>query len=89
MSSSSPHYHLRLYVAGGGARSRSAVLAVSALCDGGADDRIDLEIIDVYHGAQLAHQDGVRGVPALVRVSPTPVRRLVGDLSDASTLLQV
>lgn len=89
MSSARPTYHFRLYVAGGGARSRSAVLAVSTLCAGGCDERIDLEVIDVYHRAQLAYEDGVRGVPALVRLSPGPVRRIVGDLSDASSLLRV
>lgn len=89
MSEYTPTQRLRLYVAGGGWNSRQAVLTVSELCARPSLGPVQLDVIDVYRQPQLAQEDGIRGVPALVRMSPGPVRRLVGDLSDESRLMSI
>ncbi|MEX1364232.1 MAG: circadian clock KaiB family protein [Nannocystaceae bacterium] len=78
--------HLRLYVAGGAPRSRRAIELVSRVCARYLPDSAQLEVVDVYRDSALAAEHGVRGVPALVRLAPGPLRRMVGDLGDESTL---
>ncbi|MCA9652831.1 MAG: circadian clock KaiB family protein [Myxococcales bacterium] len=86
MPSSAPSFHLRLYVAGGAPRSLRAVESVSRVCARHLAGRYELDVVDVYRQPELAAREGVRGVPALVRVSPPPMRRIVGDLGDESKL---
>lgn len=78
--------HLRLYVAGGAPRSRRAIELVSLVCARHLPDSAELEVVDVYRDPALAAEHGVRGVPTLVRLAPGPIRRMVGDLGDESTL---
>lgn len=80
ISASSP-ITLRLYVAGGGPRSRRAVEAVSEWRRRNRDElpALALEVIDVHEDVSQALDDGVVGVPALVRVGPGPVRQWAGD----------
>ncbi|MCA9708103.1 MAG: circadian clock KaiB family protein [Myxococcales bacterium] len=82
-------YRFRLYVAGGAARSRRAVEVISRLCAARLPGCVAIDVIDVHREPQRALDDGIFGVPALVRVSPPPVRRLVGDLSDETRVSSV
>ena len=45
------------------------------------------EVIDVLERPDLAEQDRIFATPALVRLSPLPVRKLIGDLSDRDIVL--
>lgn len=80
-------YVLRLYVAGATPGSARAVEAMRDLCDEYLRHRYELEVIDVYQQPQLALDEEIDAVPALVKVSPLPVRRIVGDLSDTEHVL--
>jgi circadian clock protein KaiB len=79
-------YFLRLYVAGANARSRQALRRVFQLCEEEQKDNYELEVIDVYQQPELARQDQIVATPTLVRFLPLPVRRYIGNLSDASGL---
>jgi circadian clock protein KaiB len=85
--SSSDHYSLRLYVAGTTPRSLRAIQNTKRICDERLTGRYDLEIVDVYQQASMAAADQIVAVPTLLRVSPGPVRRLIGDLSNESMVL--
>lgn len=78
-------WRLRLYVAGSTARSSRAIRKVTRIC-AVCRPGCELEIVDVYQRPDLAAHDGVIAVPTLVRHSPLPVRRLIGDLSDRARL---
>jgi circadian clock protein KaiB len=78
---------LRLYVAGESPRSRAAVLALRALCDRAFAGRVVIEVVDVLHEPARARLAGVFAVPTVVRERPLPMRRVVGDLSDAARVL--
>lgn len=80
-----PVHRLRLYVAGGAPRSLLAVETVSRVCEQ-LPGTVELDVVDVYREPERARREGIRGVPALVRLSPRPVRRLVGDLGDESKI---
>ena len=75
---------LRLYVAGASIRSRQALLRARDLCENALNGEYQLEVIDVYQQPALARDGQIIATPTLVRESPKPVRRLVGDLSNIS-----
>ena len=47
-----------------------------------------LEIIDISHDVERATADDIVAVPTLIRVSPQPSRRIVGDLTRTERVLQ-
>lgn len=80
-------YLLRLYVAGMTPRSTAAILAMKALCREELSGCHDLEVIDIYQQPQLAEQDHVVALPTVIKTSPPPSRRSVGDLTDRSRVM--
>jgi circadian clock protein KaiB len=79
-------YVLRLYVAGATDRSRQAILRARALCETEFKDNFELEVIDVYQQPILARDGQIVATPTLVKEFPRPVRRLIGNLSNATGL---
>jgi circadian clock protein KaiB len=77
---------LRLYVAGATDRSRPAILRARQLCEVEFPGNFELEVIDVYQQPILARDGQIVATPTLVRQFPPPVRRLIGDLSNATSL---
>lgn len=79
-------YILRLYVAGATERSRQAVLRARQLCEVELKDNFELEVIDVYQQPILARDGQIVATPTLVRESPLPLRRLIGNLANTAGL---
>lgn len=73
---------LRLYVAGSAPNSALAVGNLRAICDAHFASTPELEIVDMLKYPQRALADGIIVTPTLLRVSPAPMRRLIGTLSD-------
>ena len=48
---------------------------------------IELEIIDVLEQPQRALADGILVTPSLTKVSPSPLAKIVGNLSDTGSVL--
>ena len=46
-----------------------------------------VEIIDLMEDPQRAHHDQILAIPTLVRRLPEPIRRIIGDLSNAERVL--
>ncbi len=78
---------LRLYIAGMSERSHQAVLRARKLCEAEFTGNFELEVIDVYQQPILARDGQILATPTLVREFPRPIRRLIGDLSNATGLL--
>jgi circadian clock protein KaiB len=57
------------------------------ICERYLPGRYDLEVVDMYQQPALARADRIVAAPTLVRRSPGPLRRLVGDLSDEARVL--
>ena len=72
---------LRLYVVGGTQLADRAVGTLRRLQEEHLPDA-SLEIVDLNEQPEVAEQAGILATPLLVRLSPEPVRRIVGDLSD-------
>jgi circadian clock protein KaiB len=82
----SPRYVLRLFVTGMTPRSTRAIRSVRDLCERRLKDRFDLEIVDVYQQPQLMQGEQILATPTLVKYQPGPLRRIIGDMSDANRL---
>jgi circadian clock protein KaiB len=80
-------FMLRLYVAGTTPRSAQAILDAESLCEKHLGGRFKLEVIDIYQRPALARDEQIIAVPTLVRRLPEPLRKLVGDLSNAERVL--
>jgi circadian clock protein KaiB len=75
-------WRLRLYVRGESPTTAAAIDSVRAICEAYAAGDHELEIIDIDEQPDRAADEQIIALPTLVRLSPEPVRRLVGDLSD-------
>jgi circadian clock protein KaiB len=81
-------YDLTLFVSGASDRSARAIVDARRLCDDDLAGRLRLSVVDVHDDPAASHASGGHAVPTLVRTGPPPVRRLVGDLSDAGKVLR-
>ena len=79
---------LRLFVAGTSSRSQRTITNLRDICAAYLDGRFDLEIVDIYQHPTLAAADQIVAAPTLLKLSPLPVRRIIGDLSDIARVLR-
>ncbi len=75
-------FNLRLYVAGVTPKSLMAISNLRKICEK-LPVLYHLEIIDLLKNPALARDHQILALPTLVRALPGPVRKVVGDLSDA------
>lgn len=78
---------LQLYIAGMSDNSARAIQNITRLCDQYPENRIDLEIIDIYKDPSLAETQKIVFSPSLIRQFPLPQKILIGDLSDTKKVL--
>jgi len=80
-------YVLRLYVSGSTSKSALAVENIKRICEQYLKNRYDLEVIDIYQQPKLARDEQIVAVPTLIKQFPSPMRRLIGDLSNLKRVL--
>jgi circadian clock protein KaiB len=80
-------WELRLYVAGQSKKSLAAVSNLTRLCDEHLAGKYRIEVIDLLKNPQLAAGDQILAIPTLVRKLPSPVRKIIGDLSNTERAL--
>ena len=83
----SDKWELRLYIAGNTPKSNAALTNLKKYCEEHLCDRYELEVIDLLQHPQLAAGDQILAIPTLVRKVPVPVRKIIGDLSNAEKVL--
>ena len=81
-------FKFRLYVADRTPNSALALANLTALCRTYLPDRHEIEIVDVLRRPERAMADGIFMTPALVKLSPSPIIRLIGTLSKTQATLQ-
>ncbi len=84
---SSAKYVLKLYVAGTTQMSLHAVANVKSLCEENLKGSYELEVIDLYQQPILAKGEQIIATPTLIKKLPLPLRRVIGDMSDAERVL--
>jgi circadian clock protein KaiB len=80
-------YKLRLYITPRTTNSQRAISNLDALCQEDLPVRLEVEIIDVTEQPALAERDKILATPTLVRQTPGPIRKIIGDLSDRERVL--
>lgn len=80
-------YVLRLCISGMTPRSREAILNLKHICETHLHGQYQLEVIDIYQHPELAAKHQILATPTLVKTLPSPLRRLIGDLSDTTKTL--
>jgi circadian clock protein KaiB len=81
-------WHLRLYVAGPSPKSMTAHMNLRRLCEEFLGPGVAIEVIDLLERPHLASADQILAIPTLIRILPTPVRRVVGDLSEIDRVVR-
>lgn len=80
-------FRFQLYVAGEAPNSVHAIANLAAFCREHLPDRYEIEIIDVFREPKRALAESIFMTPTLVVRTPPPVRKIVGTLSQAQTIL--
>ena len=70
-----------LYIAGGMAKSSSAISNLKQICNSYLGNDYAIEVIDLLEHPELARQHQILAVPTAIRTYPLPERRVIGDLS--------
>lgn len=79
---------LRLYVAGNAPNSVMAIANIKAICTEHFNGVHELEIIDMLAHPARGLADRIIVTPTLVRLSPSPIQLVIGNLSNAVQVLQ-
>lgn len=82
-----PVWELRLYVAGMTPTSIRAFENLKRLCEEHMHGAYRIQVVDLLERPMLARGDQIVAVPTLVRRLPTPVKKIIGDLSNTERVL--
>ena len=80
-------YLLKLYITGASPNSAKAVNNIKNICEKYLKNRYELEIIDIYQQPLLATSEQIIALPLLIKSSPLPAKRLIGNMSDIQKVL--
>ena len=82
-----PVWNLWLYVAGPTPKSAAAFRNLERICEEHLAGRYHIEVIDLMKNPQIARDDQIVAVPTVVRKRPSPIRKIIGDLSNTERVL--
>lgn len=77
----------QLYINGHSSNSVQAVNTLLEICNDNLKGKYQLEIIDIQKDPDRAEEAGIIAIPTLIRLSPTPISRIIGALNVRSRVL--
>jgi circadian clock protein KaiB len=80
-------WDLVVYVANASPKGQRAIENLRRACEEHLAGRYKIEVVDVIANPRRAAADNILAAPTVVRRFPSPIRKLVGDLSDSDRLL--
>jgi circadian clock protein KaiB len=80
-------WNLRIYVAGDSPKSRTALENLQRLCERYLTGKYHIDVVDLKLQPELAKLDQILALPTLIRKIPEPMKRIIGDLSNADRAL--
>jgi circadian clock protein KaiB len=80
-------WDFRLYVAGQTAKSVAAFKNLQRICEEHLTGKHSIEVVDLLTNPLMAREDRIIAIPTLVRKSPSPSLKMVGDLSNTEQVL--
>jgi circadian clock protein KaiB len=85
---STDNWEFELYVNGNTRRSAFARENLSAFCDKHLEGHCHVEVFDLAEHPELGFRNNICVTPTLIRRHPSPVRTMIGDLTDISKMLE-
>ena len=83
MTNGSEQWVLILYIAGMTPAAKRAQANIIAICEEHLAGRYSVEVIDLFERPEMAEGRQIVAVPTVVRKLPPPIRKIIGDLSNA------
>lgn len=80
-------YTLKLYITGETGSSQAAIKNLNDTLEAKLKDLYELDIIDVLKAPESAIEDNILATPTLIKASPKPEKRIIGDLSEKKKVL--
>jgi len=80
-------WQLRLYVTGATPKSLAAFSNLKRICENHLKGRYRITVVDLVKKPHLAKGHQILAIPTVVRKLPSPVRTIIGDLSDTENML--
>ena len=80
-------WQLRLYVMDETPKSATAFSNLKKICESHLKGRCHITVIDLMKQPQLAKGDQILAIPTVIRRLPSPVRTVIGNLTDIDNLL--
>jgi circadian clock protein KaiB len=77
---------LRLFVAGDSPDSSLAIANLKGLFPNGTSSQVEIEIVDVQKEPARGARDGIIVTPTLLKISPAPPCRVLGNLKNREAL---
>jgi circadian clock protein KaiB len=74
-------------VAGRTSRAEAALSNLTRACEAHLRGRYSIAVIDLLLCPKLAKADQIVALPTLVRRLPTPIKKIIGDLSSLERML--
>jgi circadian clock protein KaiB len=78
---------LRLFISAHTPLARRAIKNIERICHEELNDTYELEIVNIIERPEFAEGERILATPTLIKVSPKPTRRVIGDLSNADHVL--
>ena len=88
-SDTSNGYVLRLFIRSDRSNTEQILSSIHQLLETGLNSPYSLKVIDILKHPQKAISHQVTATPTLLRVSPKPARRIVGQLDDIQRVLNI
>jgi circadian clock protein KaiB len=80
-------YVLSLFVTGSTPKSLRSIRNIRAFCEERLHGCYKLTVIDIYQHPEQVKLEQIVVTPTLIKKSPFPLRKLIGDLSNTDRLL--
>ncbi len=74
-------------MAGQTPKSVAALKNLQRFCEEHLEGRFRIEVVDLVQDPRRAQGDQILAIPTLVRKLPTPMRKIIGDLSNTERVL--
>jgi circadian clock protein KaiB len=82
-------YSFTLYIYNDSPHSQVAVDNIMWLCEYALKGDCSIAIVDVAEQPHVAERENILATPTLVKISPKPEQRLIGDLGDKALVLRL
>jgi len=83
----SEFWDFQLYIAGQSEKSITAIENLREICKKYLKGKYSIELVDLTVNPEKAREDQIVALPTLVRKLPTPVKKIIGDLSKTHNVL--